>query len=109
MATNQKTNKEYKAEEVLEKLNFWYKILDYHTANTHLESQLKKDMHYIRDAVIAMNGDKQADHLRFAKMFKKLFAKKNKELAEENLELKKELADIKMEERIKEMRENDDD
>lgn len=109
MATNQKTNKDYKAEEVLDKLNYWYKILDYHTCNTPESSKLRQDMVYIRDAIIHMNGDKQADHLRFAKMFKKLFAKQNKELVEENLELKKEIAEIKMEERVKEKQENDND
>lgn len=106
-----KTNKgqEYKAEEVLSKLNHWYKVLSYYTDGTELEKELRQDMHYIRDAIIAMNGDKQADHLRFAKMFKKLFNKQNKELAQENLELKKELAEKKMEERIKEIREKKDD
>lgn len=106
-----KTNneQEYKAEEVLSKLNYWYKILSYYTDGTKMEKQLTQDVHYIRDAVISMNGDKQADHLRFAKMFKKLFAKQNKELAQENLELKKELAEKKMEERIKEMKEEKKD
>ena len=105
---DQKKNS-YEAEKCLELLNEWYKILEFYMANTADEPRLRKDFTYVRDAIIYFNGDKKADHLKFAKMFKKLFAKQNKELAIENLELKKELAEKKMEERIKEIQENKDD
>jgi len=95
-----KKNKEakiYKAEEVLEKLEYWYKIIDYHTANTPDQAKVRKDFNYMRDAVLDFNKDKHTDHLRFAKKFKALFGKQNKELAKEVFEAKKELYETKVE------------
>ena len=93
MSKNQKKNKDpqYKAEDVLEKLNHWYKMINFYVVGSTVENQFRDDFHYIRDAVIEFNKDKQVDRLRFAKKFKALFAKQNQELAEENIEVKKEL------------------
>ena len=89
--------KVYKAEEVLEKLNYWYKLIDYYTTNTPDHAKARKDFSYMRDAVLDFNKDKHTDHLRFAKKFKALFNKQNKELAQEVFEAKKELFDKKIE------------
>ncbi len=99
-------NKSFEAEKCLEILNGWCKLLEYYLSNTDEGKKLRKDFNYVRDAIIYFNGDKKSDHLKFAKMFKKLFNKQNKELAQENLELKKELAEKIMEERIKEMKDD---
>ena len=83
--------------ELLEKLSFWYDILDYYIANSDLQRQGKQDFKYIYNAIMELDKDKKADHLRFAKKFKSLFDKKNKVLAEENIEIKKELYKEKVE------------
>jgi len=90
----------YKAEDVLEKLNNWYKFIDYYARGTKLEKELRNDMDYIRDAILEFNKDKQIDRLRFAKKFKALFEKKNKELAKEVFEVKKELFEAKVKKQI---------
>lgn len=87
---------DFKAEDALEKIDRWYRLLDYYLPG---DREIKEDARYLRDFVIFLNQDKKADRLRFAKKFKVLFQKQNKELAIENLELKKELA----EKRIKEI------
>jgi len=89
--------KVYKAEEALEKLNHWYKIIEYYTANTSDHKKARDDFDYIRDAMLDFNKDKHVDRLRFAKKFKALFDKQNKELTQEVFETKKELFDTKIE------------
>ena len=95
-----KNSKIYKAEDVLEKLNHWYGIIDYYLANTDQEAKARKDFHYIRDAVLDFNKDKHTDHLRFQRKFKALFGRQNKELTKEVYEVKKELYETKIEKQI---------
>ena len=93
---NQK-NKQYTVKEALEKLEYWKDTLGYFTYGSDKYIDFRDDFKYIEETINHLNSDKKTDHLRFVKMFKKLFAKQNKELTEENLELKKELAVIKRE------------
>jgi len=89
----------------------WYGFLDYYFFCSDEQQRVKKEKNILINVIKQLDEEKRADHLRFVKMFKKLFSKEKKELKKKcekiQIELLKEKQHVRELEKIIEEKKDD--
>lgn len=79
----------------IEKLNNMVTQMEYYYKGTDSWRGFVQDAIYIEEHLLELSSDKKVDHAKFAKRFKSMFFKENKELKEKNKELKEKVEELK--------------
>ena len=90
----------------LEKLHNIVTQMEYYYKGTPQWKEFVKDASYIEEHILDLSTDKKIDHAKFAKTFKRLFFKENRELKEVVAELEDKVEELENDREIIEPEKN---